>query len=142
VGYLKIEDLGEDRTKITLYNLEFILNFVDFYNDWLFKSEDKKVTIFEKEMKAIKALVHYGKQETPNAKGQVRVNLTNIQENCARDLSFTFSIDETDALVEKKLTGEKLSIEGGVALDFNLDELSSLYPYWALIHAFKKVQRE
>lgn len=136
---LKMEDLGEGRQRITVFKLDFLLNFTDYYTEWIFKSEDKKVTIFEKELRPMKALVHFGKKETPKANGLVRVNLTKMQEDCMRELSFAFAVDEIDSLVEKKLTSEKLSTDGGLALDFNLQELEMLHPYWELIHAFKKI---
>ena len=141
-GYTKVEDLGEGKMRITVLNLDLLLGFVDFYTEWIFKSEDKKTTIFDKEMRPLKVLIYYGKKETPNAKGEVRVNLTKAQEDCMKDLSFAFSVDDVNTLSEKKLVSEKLSIEGGVAVNFNLQELEAMYPYWELIHAFKRVQRE
>lgn len=140
-GYLKIEDLGEGRQKIVVYRLDDILNFVDFHNEWLFKAEDKRITINEKEMKPMKALIHYGKKETPNDKGEVRVNLTAMQAECMTELQFPFSADDVNTLVDKKLTGVKMSIEGGIVLTFKLKDLEDIYPHWDLIHACKRIQK-
>lgn len=141
-GYTKVEDLGEGRTRITMFNHDQFMKFVDYYTEWLFKSEDKRITIFEKEMRPMKALLHFGKKETPNAKGEVRVNLTQMQANCEKELSFAFSVDDVNSLVEKKLTTEKVAGEAGLLCSFNLAEIEGMYPHWELIHAFKRVQRE
>lgn len=141
-GYMKVEDLGEDRVKITMLRLDLLLGFVDFYNDWLYKSEDKKISLWEKEMKPLKALVHYGKKESPNPKGEVKVNLTKMQESCQADLGFPFSVTEVDSMIEKKLISDKMTIEGSILVAFNAQELENIYPYWELIHTFKKIQRE
>lgn len=141
-GYMKVEDLGEGKVRLTVLNLDFLIAFCDYYTDWIYKSEDKKFTLLEKDMPTIKALIHYGKKETPNNKNQVRVNLTQIQSDCLKDLGFPFSVDDVNSLVEKKLTSEMLSIDGGVAVTFDIGQLEILYPYWELIHAFKKVRRK
>lgn len=141
-GYMKIEDIGEGKTKLTLYSVDLMFRFVEFYNDWLFKSEDKRITIWDKEIKPMKALIHYGKRETPNAKGEVRVNLTSMQVGCATELGFPFSVDEVDSMIEKKLLSEKLTVEGSILVNFVLQELEEIYPFWELILALKHIQRE
>lgn len=140
-GYAKSEDLGEDRVRITVLKLDLLLEFVSFYTDWLFKSEDKKITIYDRELKTIKALIHYGKKFVPNEKGEVRVNLTKMQAECQAELGFPFDAAEVDSLVEKKLTSPKITAEGQILLDFHLQEMSFIYPHWELIHAFKRVQK-
>jgi CRP-like cAMP-binding protein len=141
-GHMKIEDLGEGRQKLTVFNPDFLLNFVDFYNDWLFKSEDKRVSVEEKELKAMRAITFYGKKMPVNDKGEVKVDLTEIQNSAMRDLSTQFSVDDVNTLGEKKITSEKMSEEGGrLSLKFNLQEVSSLLPYWELIHASRKALR-
>lgn len=143
LGYMKVEDLGEGRQKITILNIDLLMKFVDFYNDWIFKSEDKKVTVLDKDMKGFRAIVHFGKKETPNAKGEVRVNLTQMQVDAIKELNSPFTPDDVNGLVEKKMTSEKMSIDGGgIAMSFNLEELSTQLPYWEMIHLFKKIQRD
>ena len=142
LNYMKIEDLGEERLKITVFKLEELLDFASYYTDWLFKSEDKKVTIWDKELRPVKALIHYGKKFLPNEKGEVRVNLTKMQAECQTELGFPFDGSEIDSLVEKKLTSPKLTVEGNILLDFNLQELAMMLPHWELIHTFKRIQRE
>lgn len=141
-GHMKVEDLGEGRTKITVYKLDELVSFVDFYNDWLFKSEDKRVSIEEKEVKALKSLVFYGKRETPNAKGEVKVNLTKMQLEALKDTGQPFNTDDVNSLAEKKVTGEKISQDGSLALTFHLQDLATMTPHWELIHTLRKIQRD
>jgi CRP-like cAMP-binding protein len=140
-GYMKREDLGEGKTRLTLYNLEFILGFTDFYNDFLFKPEEKRTTIEEKELKTLKALAFYGQKQTPNDKGEVTVNLTQMQNDSMKDLGFLFNADDVNSLVEKKVTSDKISGEGSLSLKFHLGDMQTTYPYWDLIHALRKFQR-
>jgi CRP/FNR family cyclic AMP-dependent transcriptional regulator len=142
LGHAKVEDLGEGNRRITVIDPDFLIRFVDFYNDWLFKSDDKRVNVEEKEMKSLRTLMHFGKRETPSDKGEVKVNLTQMQNDSMRELGFLFSVDDPNSLSEKGLIGEKFSVDGGgLAVSFNLSELETIYPYWEIIHAAKKVTR-
>ena len=140
--YMKVEDMGEGRTRITVFKLDFILAFAEFYNEWLFKSEDKRILLVEKDLPPLKALLHYGSKETPDAKGDVRVNLTDMQAGSVAEIGAPFSIDDVNGLVESKLTTVKMSTDKGITLGFNFAELATLYPYWQLIYTFKKIVRE
>jgi CRP-like cAMP-binding protein len=139
LGHMKIEDLGEGRQKLTLFKPDLVMAFADFYNDWIFKSEDKRVAIEDKELKPLRALVHFGRKATADDKGMVKVNLTQMQNESMRELSYLFSPDEVNSLAEKKITGDVGSGDGGLFVAFNLAELESLYTYWEIIHACRKV---
>ncbi|MES2856118.1 MAG: hypothetical protein V4692_09655, partial [Bdellovibrionota bacterium] len=141
LGHFKIEEIGEGRQKLTLFNVDFLLGFVDWYNDWIFKAEDKKVTVEEKEMKALKALIFYGKKVEADAKGMVKLNLTQMQNDSMKDLGYLFSPDDVNSFAEKKLTSEKMSGEGGLFLSFNKADIEGIYPYWELVHATRNVTR-
>lgn len=139
---MKIEDLGEGRQKITVFNPDFLIGFSDFYNDWLFKSEDKRTTIDEKELKPLRALIHYGRKNSPDAKGNTKVNLTLMQSEALREIGDPFNVDDINTLSEKKVISEKVSEDSSIAVSFVLKDLEVMYPYWELIHTFKKVQRD
>ncbi len=141
LGHMKIEDLGEGKQRLTVFKPDFLVNFVDFYNDFLFKSEDKRTAIEEKEMKTIKALLFYGKKATPNEKGEVKLNLTQMQNDSMRDLGSLFNVDDVNGLSEKKLVGEKFSTDAGLAVSMNFVDLETQFPYWEIIHACRKVTR-
>lgn len=142
LGHLKVEELGEGRQRITVFDPDFLLGFVDFYNEYLFKAEEKRTTIEEKENKALKTLLYYGRKLTADAKGEVKVNLTDIQNSSMKDLGYLFSVDDVNSLGEKKVTSEKMSEEGGtLSLKFNLAEIQRLQPFWEVIHACKRATK-
>ena len=141
MGHLKVEELGEGKQKITVFNNDLLLRFCDFYTEWLFKAEDKRITIDEKELKPLQVLIHYGKKETPDAKGLIKLNLTKLQAEAMKDLSIPFSTDDVNTLTEKKLVPEKMSGNDGLYLTFTLKDLEPLLPMWTLIHACSKIQR-
>jgi CRP/FNR family transcriptional regulator, cyclic AMP receptor protein len=139
LGHMKIEDLGEGRQKLTLLNPDIIMGFVDFYNEWIFKAEDKRVTVEEKELKPLRALVHFGRQTPPDAKGVVKVNLTKMQNDSMKELGYLFSPDDVNGLAEKKITSEKMSGDGALFLAFNFTEVEMISNYWEIIIATRKV---
>jgi CRP/FNR family cyclic AMP-dependent transcriptional regulator len=141
LGYFKIEEIGEGRQKLTLFNLDFVMGFVDFYNDWIFKADDKKVSVEEKEMKAFKALLFYAAKIEPDAKGMVKLNLTQMQNDSMKDLGYLFSPDDVNSFSAKGLASEKMSGDGALFVSLNRAELEQLYPYWVLIHATRNIQR-
>lgn len=139
-GILKVEDIGEGRKKITLLKNEFLADFVDWYNEYLFEEESKRVSVLEKEVPALKALLFYGQKATPDDKGFVTVSLTDMQNNSMKDLGRLFSVSDTDSLVEKKLIEEKHSGDNGALTQkFSLRHLETITPYWELVFALAKV---
>jgi CRP/FNR family transcriptional regulator, cyclic AMP receptor protein len=141
-GYAKQEDLGEGKFRVVIMKLDELVAFVSFYTDWLFKAEDKKITIFEKELKTMKVLVHFAAKVKLNDKGEARVNLTQIQADAQTEMGIGFDISEVDTLVEKGLLSQKLTIDGAILIDVHLQEMSYLLPHWQLIHAFKAAHRD
>ena len=139
LGHMKIEELGEGKQRLTLLSADLLTGFVDFYNDWIFKGEEKRTSIEERELKALRALTHYGHQVEPDGKGVVKVNLTEMQNHSLREIGFPFSTDDVNGLAEKKVTSEKMSGEGGLFLQFNLQEIEMLFNYWEIIWATRKV---
>ncbi len=137
---MKVEELEQGRKKVTVYKHEFLGKFVDWYNEYLFKDESKRVTITEKELPALKALAFYGGKATPNDKGEVVVSLTDIQNNSMKDLGSLINVNATDSLAEKGLVQEKQSGEGGVLTQkFVLKDINVILPYWELVFALLKV---
>ncbi len=140
-GITKVEELSEGRKKVTVLNHDLIAKFVDWYNEYLFKDESKRITITEKEMPVLKALIFYGKKQTPNDKGEVVVNLTDMQNNSMRDLSYLVNVNDSNTLAEKTLVQEKQSGEGGILTQkFVLKDLETILPYWELVFGLSKIQ--
>ena len=143
LGHMKVEELGEGRQKVTVFNNEFLLNFVDFYNDYLFKDESKRTTIDEKELKVLKGLIFYAKKYTPTEKdkGRHKVNLTAMQNDSMRDLGYLLGVDDVNSLTEKKVVSKRMSEEGFVAVSMDLKEIETIFPYWEIIHTCRKVTK-
>lgn len=140
LGIMKIEDLGEGRQKLTILDHRKLTGFVDWFNKYLFTEESKRVTVTEKELPALRALLFYGKKETPNEKGEVTVSLTDIQNSSMKDLNYLFQTNDADSLAEKGLTQEKQSAEGGkITMKFVLADVETILPYWEIVYTLKKV---
>lgn len=139
---MKVEELGEGKKKITLFKHQMLTDFTDWYNKWLFTEEKKRVEILEKELPTIRALLFYGSKQTPNDKGEVVVNLTDMQNNSMKDLNNLFNVNDADPLAEKGLVEEKQSGAGGqLTMKIKYTELAQQMPFWELIYTLKKVQR-
>jgi CRP/FNR family transcriptional regulator, cyclic AMP receptor protein len=140
-GVMTVEDLGEGKKKITVIKHDFLMSFVEFYNDWLFKEESKRILVDEKDLSIIKALLFYGRKETPNDKGEVKVNLNLIQNESMKDLGYVVSVNDYAALTEKKLVGEKSSEKDSVSITYDFNMLDKIYPFWELIYLIDKYDR-
>jgi len=137
---MKVEELGEGKKKITLFKHELLTKFTDWYNKYLFTEESKRVTIEEKELPAVRALLFYAKKATPDDKGFVQVNLTEMQNNSMRDLNSLFNTADADSLAEKGLVQEKQSGDGGMlTMKSKLDDVCDVLPFWEIIYTLKKV---
>jgi CRP/FNR family cyclic AMP-dependent transcriptional regulator len=140
LNLMKVEDLGEDKKRITILNQKLLADFTDWYNKYLFTEQSKRITIEEKELPTLRALAFYGKKEKPDEHGIVKVNLTEMQNNSMRDLNHLFNVSEADPLVEKKLVQEKQSEQGGtLSMKFKLSELEQTLPFWEIVYTLKKV---
>lgn len=138
-GIMKIEDLGEGKKKITVLKHDFLMGFVEFYNDWLFKEESKRVFVEEKDLPILKALIFYGKKNQPDPKtGKIKVNITQVQNDSMKDLGQLISINDYSGIIEKGLVGEKSSEKDGVSVSIDLAMLEKIHPYWELIYLIEK----
>jgi CRP/FNR family transcriptional regulator, cyclic AMP receptor protein len=139
-GITKVEDLGEGKKRITLLKHELLAKFVDWYNEYLFKDESKRVTITPKEFPVLKAIVFYGRKQTPNEKGEVVVNLTEMQNNSMKDLSYLVGVNDSDTLAEKGLINEKQSGDGGIlTTKFVFKDVEAILPYWELVFGLTSI---
>lgn len=137
---MKVEELGEGKKRITILNHATLTGFTDWYNKYLFTEQAKRITVDDKEMPTLRALVFYGKKATPDDKGMVKVSLTDMQNNSMRDLNHLFSVNDADTLAEKGLVQEKQSEQGGsLSMKFRLADLESILPYWEIVYTLKKV---
>ncbi|MCC6277404.1 MAG: Crp/Fnr family transcriptional regulator [Oligoflexia bacterium] len=134
LGFLKMEDLGEGKQRITLLKKEMLEGFVEWFNEYLFASEDKRVTVKNDEMKVIKALLHFGAKLQPDEKGFVKVSLVEIQNESMKDLGYLVGVNDVNGLIAKNLTSDKLSEKDGTYLKFEIAELARIYPFWQIVY--------
>ena len=137
-----VEDLGEGQKRVVLHDAAFVGNFAEWYNRWIFTDENRRVTVEEREMNALRALDHYGRKQTPDHRGNVTVNLTEMQNSAPASLGFAFSVNDADPFATKGLAQEKRTADGGVlTMQFNLVTVTGLLPFWELVYALKKAKR-
>lgn len=140
MGLMKVEDLGEGKKKITILKPKLLSDFVDWYNEYLFTEEGKRVTIDERELTPLRTLIFYGEKLKADDKGDVDINLTEMQNNSMRDLNMLVSVADVDSLVSKGLTQEKhASGDASVSMKVNLANLQRLLPFWEIVYTLKKV---
>ncbi len=143
MGHMVMQDLGEGRMKIVIKSLDMLSKFVDFYNDWLFTEEKKREdkTIEEKELIVVKALLAQGKQRSRGEDGMVQVSLTKMQNESMATFGQPIRIDEVNSLIEKKLVTDKMQgDQGEILTKFKPEDLETIFPYWQMIYALKKVR--
>jgi CRP/FNR family transcriptional regulator, cyclic AMP receptor protein len=139
--FMKIDDMGDGKKRIVIHKADLMFSFVEWYNDWLFKAEKDRITITEDELKILKSVIHFGKKVQPDAKGNTKMSLTEMQNDSMRELSFLVKVDDVNPLIEKKLIGDKMMEESGVYTAFKMDELEKMAPYWEIIYSLKKFIR-
>ncbi len=142
IGLMLVEDAGEGRQKIVIFNPNFLFQFVEWYNDWLFKKESDRVTIKESEIKILKGVLHFAKKAPKNEKGITKLNLTTMQNDSMRELNYLIKTEETLCLVEKKLISDHMMEEGGgLSTTLQVEELEKMTPFWEIIYSLAKVKR-
>lgn len=141
LNLMKVEDIGEGKQKIVVYKPDLLFTFVEWYNEWLFKKEADRVTIREDELKLLSGVLQYAKKLPKNDKGQVKINLTDLQNDSMKDLGYLIKVEELTILIEKGLMSEKIMEETGIFSSVQLDDLEKVTPYWQIIYGLKKVTR-
>lgn len=140
--HLKVEDLGEGRQKLTVFNFELLSNFVDWYNQYLFLDEAKRTTIDEGELKIIRGLLFYGEKVSPDEKGIVKISLTVMQNESMRDLGHLLGVNDVNSLVEKGVISEKImDDQNNLLTSFEIKKLRELLPYWEVVYALRKIMK-
>lgn len=142
LGYMSVENEGEDKVKMVVKNVDFIYRFVDFYNNQLFSEQAKKFNINEKQLKTLKVAQFYGAKAEKNGKGFVKVNLTQISNVSMQEMGEKLSLDEVRSLSEIGILGDYSKGEDGDQVEFDITYVTEITPYWELIHKLKSFQYE
>jgi CRP/FNR family cyclic AMP-dependent transcriptional regulator len=141
MGLMKIEDIGEGRQRLTIFKPDLLFQFVEWYNEWLFRQEKDRITIREEELKLLDGVLHFAKKVPKDAKGFSKVSLTEIQNESMRELGFLIKIDDLNSLIEKKVLAEKIIEEKSISTLVQVEELEKISPFWGIIYGLKKITR-
>lgn len=134
LGVMKYQDLGEGKVKVNLVKPQTLYEFVEWYNEHLFASEDKKITVEPDDMKAFKAMIYYAQKATPDAKGDVKINLTQIQNDSMKDLTYVVQVNDFNGLIKKGICSEKMQEKDGLSVKFNKADAEKNYQFWQIVH--------
>jgi CRP/FNR family cyclic AMP-dependent transcriptional regulator len=139
LGFLTQEERGDGTQKITNLKPQELFQFVDWYNDWLFKPEGKRLpSLTELEARILSGILQFAKKATPDAKNLRKVNLSEVQNESMKETGNLIKGDDVNPLIEKKYLPEKIMAEGGVYLMVNLEELEPPAASWAIATSIKR----
>jgi CRP/FNR family transcriptional regulator, cyclic AMP receptor protein len=141
MGLFKVEELGEGKQKIQNLNPNLLFDFVDWYNDWLFKPDKDKNSYSNEEIKTLTGVINYARKIEPNPKGARKVNINDLQNDSMKELGFLLKVEDLNPLIEKNLLSEKIMEESGVFVNLILDDVEKTSVYWKMIWDFKKYLR-
>jgi CRP-like cAMP-binding protein len=141
LNLMKIENMGDGNQNLTILDLPFLFEFVEWHNKYLFQKEEERFTIQESEIRYINGLLHFAKKLTPNDKGIVKLNLTEVQNESMKELGDLIRVDDVNGLIAKKVISEKQMESDGIFVFMELPVVEKLSPFWTLIYALKKVTR-
>lgn len=141
LGYMKVEELGEGKQKISNFQPELLFEFVDWYNDWLFKQEKDKVSVNAEEVRLLEGVIHFAKKAQIDNKGLRKVSLTEIQNDSMKELGFLIKVDDLNGLIEKKFLSEKIMADNAIFVNTKLEEVEPVAKFWKIVWDLKKVLR-
>lgn len=124
--YFEIEDLEDSKQNLYNKNPEFLLSFVEWYNDWLMKPEESRFDLHPEEVKTLKGIVHFAKKGTPAFKGKTKVNLELVQTTSKAELNFVVRPDDFNTLISKGLCSEKVVTAQGVFVEVLTEDLDKI----------------
>lgn len=140
--YLILEDRGDGTQKIINLKPTELFNFVDWYNDWLFKQEkDRLVALNETEVRVLNGILLFAKRSEPNNKGLRKVNLIDVQNESMKETGQLIKTDDVNSLIEKKYLSEKIMDEKGVYLMVCAEDVEPLAKNWTIVMSLKRKLR-
>jgi CRP/FNR family transcriptional regulator, cyclic AMP receptor protein len=134
---LTVEKLGEGRRKILIKDVQFFVNFVEFYNEYLYAKEESRITIEKKELPIIRALIYYGNKATLDKKGMAKVLLDEVRKESVKDLDYLVDTNQYESLIAKKAVSEKSQEANGLSISFDPKELARILPFWELLFSIQ-----
>lgn len=137
LGYMDMEDIGEGKMRLIMHDVDFLFRFVEFYNNQLFSEEAKKLHVSELHLKTMKVAKFYGEKEEPDARGFVKLNVTPLINSSFKEMGSKIDIDSVKHLCEIGLLGDHSSDGANDYIEFEIDHISEITPFWDLIYTLK-----
>ncbi len=137
LGYMQVEDMGEGRTRLIMHDVDFIFRFTEFYNKQLFSEQAKKNNINEFQLKTLKVAKHYGELAEPDKRGFVKLNVTELVNKSFKEMGSKIDIDVIKSLSETGMLGDHSSDGANDYIEFEVDYISEIVPYWDLVFTLK-----
>jgi CRP-like cAMP-binding protein len=139
IGFATVEDLGEGRKKIVNLKQDLLFDFVDWYNEWLFKQDKDKIIVSESDSKLLEGILYFARKAEPDPKTKLRkVNLNTVQNESMKELGFLIKVEEVQILVEKGLVSEKQMTDKDVFVNVMLEDVEKPALYWKTLWDLKK----
>lgn len=138
---LDIIDLGEGRQKIINKKPEFLFQFVEWYNEWLFKPEKERTQLNADEIRILNGIIHFAKKVEPDKNGKRRLNLQHVQNESMKETGALIRADDFQPLIDKGLCSEKIMANDGIFVDIIIDDIEKLTEYFGVITTLKRLLR-
>jgi len=136
-----IEDLGEGQQKITNLDPDLLFAFVEWHNRFLFKREEDRILVQPVDLKVLKGVLHFVKNEPKDAKGLAKLNVTKLLTEAPTQLGYAIKPEELDGVIAKGLMSEKTIKNDLIEAQIQVDDLEKTIPFWEIIFKMKTVQR-
>lgn len=137
---LDIIDLGEGRQKIINKKPEFLFQFVEWYNEWLFKPEKERIQLNADEVRLMNGIIHFAKKVEPDKNGKRRINLQNVQNESMKETGSLIRAEDFNPLIEKGLCSEKImGTDGSIQVDILIEEIEKLVENFGMITTLKRL---
>ena len=139
-GYMKSEDIGEGKVRLIVNDVDFIFRFTEFFNNQLFSETAKKFNINDYQLKTLKVAKHYGELAEKDTRGFVKLNVTELGNISFKEMGSKIDIEQVKQLSEIGLLGDHSSDGTNDFIEFEIDHISEIVPFWELIHHLKTFQ--
>ena len=141
IGLASIEDLGEGQQSLTLLNPDLLFAFVEWHNRFIFKREEERILVQPLDIKVLKAVLHFVKNEPRDAKGLVKLNVSQLLAECQAQLGYAVKPEELEGVIGKGLMSEKTIEKDIITARVQYDDLAQIIPFWEIIFKMRSIPK-
>lgn len=122
----EIIDLEDSKQSLFNKNPEFLLEFVEWHNDWLMKPEESRFDLHPQEVKTLKGIVLMAKKGKAGPNGKMKINIEEVMTSSKAELNFVIRPDDFNTLISKGLCSEKVVTAQGVLVEVLPEDLNKI----------------